>query len=288
LYEIGELWHKGTASVQQEHFTSAIATRRLEALINATPPPSRTETIITACPPEEWHTFPLLLMTLFLRRRGWNVVYLGANVPTDRMEETIQTIHPELVILSAQTLITAVPLREMARVLNKKGIKTAFGGRVFNRLTDLPGRIPAYFLGNTIEYSVPAIEKLITNQQPLPSEEPIKKSTLQTTVAFRQMRSQIESALAEVDASNSHPLEFIETANRFLGDSLIAALELGDTAYLSTDINWISNLLIGHKVSVVMLPIYLEMYARLIDEVMGESGKEISDWLKFESAKLKT
>jgi methanogenic corrinoid protein MtbC1 len=119
LYEIGELWHKGVVSVQQEHFASGIAVRRLEALISATPPPTRTETIIMACPSDEQHTFPLLLMTLFLRRRGWNVIYLGANVPTDRMEETVQAVHPKLVILSAQTLTTAISLREMAPAQSK-------------------------------------------------------------------------------------------------------------------------------------------------------------------------
>ena len=38
---IGEDWYRGKASVQQEHFASALAARRLETLISATPPPTR-------------------------------------------------------------------------------------------------------------------------------------------------------------------------------------------------------------------------------------------------------
>lgn len=286
LFEIGEYWHQGTASIQQEHFASELATRKLEALISATPPPTRNEVILLACPPQEWHAFPLLVTTLFLRRRSWNAIYLGTNVPTDRIDEMLKTVKPKLVILAAQTLVNAVNLREMARVLNEKGIPSGVGGRIFNTISRLHTRIPAHFLGNTIEYSIPAIENLIANPRPVPSEEKIKDSTRRTAASFRQMRFQIEGALMEEIASSGRPFEFIETANRFLGESLIAALELGDISYLSTDITWITNLLTGHKVTVSMLPIYLEMYARNIDEVMGESGKEISDWLKLESARL--
>lgn len=39
--EIGEGWYAGKISVQQEHFASALVTRKLESLLNATPPPLR-------------------------------------------------------------------------------------------------------------------------------------------------------------------------------------------------------------------------------------------------------
>ena len=88
LIEIGDMWYRAQATVQQEHFTSALAQRRLDALIAATPPPTRSETILIGCTPKEQHTFPPLLLTLLLRRRGLKVVYLGANVPNQRFNET--------------------------------------------------------------------------------------------------------------------------------------------------------------------------------------------------------
>jgi len=38
LHGIGEMWYRAEATVQQEHFTSALAQRRLDALIAAAPP----------------------------------------------------------------------------------------------------------------------------------------------------------------------------------------------------------------------------------------------------------
>lgn len=286
LYEIGELWHKGIASIQQEHFTSSIAMRKLEALISATPPPTRSGTIIAACPADEQHTFPLLLMTLFLRRRGWNVIYLGANVPTDRMEETIQVIKPKLVILSAQTLATTLALREMARLLNQKGIKTAFGGRGFNHVTGLQERIPAHFLGNTIESAIPKIESLI-NKPSLPPEEPaLDKNILQLAAIYKQKRPSIESALCEDLQSRGQTFDFLDAANHFLGNALSAALELGDINYLSADMNWLVNLIIQHKVSVTYLPQFLQAYSQATRSIMGESSQPICSWLALEIQKL--
>jgi DNA-binding transcriptional MerR regulator len=285
LYEIGEFWHKGKASVQQEHFASGIATRRLEALINATPPPTRNETVLLACPPNEWHAFPLLITNLFLRRRGWDVVYLGANVPITRIEETVKATDPKLVILSTQTLVNAVQLREMARTLNKKGIQVGFGGRVFNTINGLSQRIPAHFLGNTIEYAIPTIESLIASPKPAPKEERINKSTLDMAGKFHEMRIEIERTIIHIFETSNQPGQFLETANHFLGSNLIATLELGNINYLSMDMRWLGNLLINHDISIALLPIYLETYAVAIKDVMGDEGKEISDWLNLEAAK---
>lgn len=288
LFEIGELWHKGMASVQQEHFASGIAMRRLEALISATPPPTRTETILAVCPPNEWHAFPLLLTALFLRRRGWNVVYLGANVPIDRIEETINTVHPKLVVLSAQTLITAVSLREMARLLNQKGIQSAFGGRVFNHITGLSKHIPAHFLGNTIEFSIPNIENLVTNPIPVPEEEAIDRQTLHIAEEYKQKRPFIEAAILENTKSLNQTIEYLDTANHFLGDTLTAALELGNISYLSTDIDWLINLLIEHNTSVAMLPIFFSVYAQATRDILGDDGQPIHQWLALQAQKLKS
>jgi len=287
LYEVGEMWHKGASTVQQEHFASEIAMRRLEALISASPAPTRTETILVACPPEEWHVFPLLLITLLLRRRGWNVVFLGAVVPTEQMEETIKTVGPKLVILSTQTLTAAVSLRTMARFLQEKDIQTAFGGRVFNHISGISGRIPAHFLGNTIESAIPMIESLVADPSLPPEEDPIDQRTLQLVAAYKEKRPRIEKVLLDYIKFQSQTIDYIDTANHFLGNTLTAALELGDISYISTDIHWLGSLLIGHNVSLSLVPVFLHYYAQATREVMGEEGQLISEWLTVEVQKLK-
>ena len=47
---VGDDWYEGKTSAQQEHFVSAQAVRRIETLINATPPPTRAQTVLLGCP----------------------------------------------------------------------------------------------------------------------------------------------------------------------------------------------------------------------------------------------
>ena len=139
LHQIGEIWYHNEASVQQEHFTSALAHRKLDAMIAAAPPPTRPYTALIGCTAGEQHVFSLLLLMLLLRRRGLNVVYLGANVPTIRFNETLQTVRPHLIILAAQQLQTANRLRETAEQLQASGARVAYGGRIFNLLPEWNG-----------------------------------------------------------------------------------------------------------------------------------------------------
>jgi methanogenic corrinoid protein MtbC1 len=133
LRDVGDLWQQGTATVQQEHFASELAIRQLELLLMAAPPATRPGQILAACPPQEYHVFGLLLLTLLVRRRGWAVVYLGADVPVERFEATVAAVRPDLVVLAAQRLPSAATLFEAAQVLQGR-VPVGYGGRVFNSL----------------------------------------------------------------------------------------------------------------------------------------------------------
>jgi DNA-binding transcriptional MerR regulator len=287
LYEMGELWYQGKASVQQEHFASGIATRRVDALISATPPPTRSGTFLLACPQNEWHVIPMLLLTLFLRRRGWNVVHLGANVPSAQIEETIDLVRPRLVVLSAQTLITAVELLHMTRILHEKQIQTAFGGRVFNHISGLAALVPAHYLGHSLYESIPVMESLVGKPSDMPVEKAVDPRMPEMASEYKKHRPQIEAVLRNELNSNNPAIDHLDTAIHFLGTTMNASLELGHVSYLSTDISWLINLLTERHVSPVILPIFLGLYARATRQVMGEHGRLIADYLEVEAQKLK-
>jgi methanogenic corrinoid protein MtbC1 len=161
LGQIGLEWYRGKFTTQQEHFASALAMRRLETLLAATPAPTQQGRLVVACPPHENHTFSPLMLTVLLRRRGWDVVYLGANLPQDELVEMIRVIRSDLVILVAQQLYTAASLMEMAQVLTAQKVRVAYGGQVFNLLPALRPQIPAYFLGTEIAAAPAHVERLL-------------------------------------------------------------------------------------------------------------------------------
>ena len=163
LKSLGDLWYAGKVSVSQEHFTSGMVVNRMEALILAVPQPTREQTVLIGCPAGELHTFPALLLTLLLRRRGWKVINLGANVPADQLVETAQALSPDIVVLVAQTLPSAAALKDTVGLLGQLNIPVAFGGLVFNRVPALRNSIPAWFLGESVSGAVQQITQLASN-----------------------------------------------------------------------------------------------------------------------------
>ena len=103
LVEVGERWHRGEATVVQEHFATAILRRRLSVMFHAYDQPAAGPLAITGSAPTEWHDVGILLVSLALRRSGWRVIYLGENVPADQLLQEIRRLRPDLVCLSATT-----------------------------------------------------------------------------------------------------------------------------------------------------------------------------------------
>jgi DNA-binding transcriptional MerR regulator/methylmalonyl-CoA mutase cobalamin-binding subunit len=280
LQEIGEMWYHNQINVQQEHFASALAQRRLDALIAAAPPPTRPYSILIGCTSGEQHIFVPLLLTLLLRRRGLKVVYLGANVPVQRFNETLQSVKPHLVILSAQLLQTANGLRDTAAYLNANGGRVAYGGRIFNQVPELRKRIPAHFLGTSIQEAIQAIETLLTSDISIEGIEPIEDQDKRMSNSFIRNQPMIDMyALTETNKIGI-PIEFSTIAIHELGRNFASALSLGNLEAVETEMAWIEGLLREHNQNVESLDSFFTAYAKSIDSAMGKEGQPISDWIR--------
>jgi DNA-binding transcriptional MerR regulator/methylmalonyl-CoA mutase cobalamin-binding subunit len=289
LSEIGLHWYEGKVSVQQEHFSSALAMRRLQTMIAANPPPSRPGRIIVACPPEEDHTFSPLLITFLLKRRGWEVIYLGADVPADRLANTVAATDPHLAILSAQQLYTAARLLEIATLLSDLDIPVGYGGLVFNEQPALQTRIPGHFLGENLEQVPQAVEHLLASPAPAVVVEPPLAAYRRLLAAFRGKRSLIEARTWEALEPMGMPYAHVAEANLNMSRSVMAALSLGDVSLLGPDIEWVTGLLDNFGLperlehydnSADMLRDYLAAYREAFSACIGEEvGWPVVEWL---------
>ena len=101
LYEIGRLWERGEITVAQEHQVSA-TTRDLLAYLAASSErrPSQGRTALAACVPGERHDLGLKMVTFGLELAGWQVHYLGADVPAESILSAIRDRRPDLLIMS--------------------------------------------------------------------------------------------------------------------------------------------------------------------------------------------
>lgn len=279
MAELGMLWYEGRASVQQEHFASGLAMRRLDALLSASPAPTRNKTILVGCPPEEWHNFSALMLTLFLRRRGLNVIYLGANVPTSRFQETVSAVNADLVLLAAHHLVSASTLRQTALQLSAQGARIVYGGRIFNIHPGLQGSIPGHFLGERLDMSIETVERLLVDYPEIPSAHGPSQEYSDALRVFILKRPLVEAAVNHHYQVGEMPPDYLETANRYMGNNVVAALQLGNIAYLDSEIEWLVHMLKSHGQPADSVRVYLSYYSNALRQHLGEPGGLVVHWI---------
>ncbi len=282
IREIGQRWYEGNVTVQQEHFASALLMRRLDALITTSPPPTRPEKMIIACPPKEEHTLSLLLLTLFLRRRGFHVVYLGTNVPLAEFRETVDAIQPNLILLAAQQLNTAAQLERTVRALAPCGVTVGYSGGIFNSLPALHDYMGGEFLGGTFDEVFANVEILL--RQPAPPQEVVDENPYEALFdAFELSHVAIHAHLNVLFSKMNFPLKQMAESTVFLSEAILAALYFGDLDLLAHELVWVQSLLDHRAVQGGRVGMYLRAYASAARETMGEIANPLVNWLEAQS-----
>jgi MerR family transcriptional regulator, light-induced transcriptional regulator len=281
LVALGKAWYRRQITVQQEHFISELAVRRLEALLAATPPPVRPGRLLLGCPPQEEHIFSPLLLTLLLRRRGWDVVYLGANVPLDRIETTLSAARPQLVILVAQHLPAAATLLEMSQVVQIARRPLAFGGLIFNRIPLLRQYIPGHFLGENLAQAPAQVEQWLTLPGGLLPVEtrPVSQAYRLALAHYREQLGLIEMDVWQRLQPAEGWANYLPNINRYLAQYIAAALTLGDLNVLNQDMAWLTGLLGYYYLPATVLPHYIAAYHQAVGARLDERGALLEAWL---------
>lgn len=142
LREVGTGWELGRITVVQEHYVSAYCREKMLVMLNSvqTNAPHAAE-VTCATPPGEHHELGLLALALRLAVRGYRVIYLGTNVPTEELVRHLTERLPAALCLSMvhsrpaeEILAYAVTLRERTPA----SVRIAIGGRATSDLVDQP------------------------------------------------------------------------------------------------------------------------------------------------------
>jgi len=138
--EIGRLWQQNRISIAQEHMATAISHVVMSRLFEeARPEPRLGRKVVVACVAGEYHEFPARLVADFLDLGGFDVRYLGANVP---LEDLVAMLHEEgadLLALSVTMSFNAPALREAVIRLRAEfpGLPLLVGGHALDWEPDL-------------------------------------------------------------------------------------------------------------------------------------------------------
>jgi methanogenic corrinoid protein MtbC1 len=110
--EIGVLWQHNRITIAQEHMATAISQVVMSRLFEEARPAARTgRRVVVACVEGEMHEFASRLVADFLELGGFEVLYLGANVPTDDLLKLLRSEACDLLALSVTMSFNAPALR---------------------------------------------------------------------------------------------------------------------------------------------------------------------------------
>lgn len=132
--EIGRLWEENSISIAQEHQATAVSQLALAHLYQQSiRRPSVGKSVLVACVEGELHDVGARICADVLDLHGFDVRFLGANVPTDCLISFVEHTHPSLVALSV-TLPTYLPTAHAAleALRARTTVPIAVGGRALD------------------------------------------------------------------------------------------------------------------------------------------------------------
>lgn len=133
-YELGRRWQHNEISVAQEHVGTAISQLAVAQLYRHLPRSSANRRrIMVTCVAGEQHELGARMAADFLEMAGFDVRFLGANVPTESLTRMVTDVSPDLLVVSAATTLCFPALRDALHAVRAvaPALPILVGGRAF-------------------------------------------------------------------------------------------------------------------------------------------------------------
>ncbi|HKX32011.1 MAG TPA: MerR family transcriptional regulator [Blastocatellia bacterium] len=124
LAEIGERWAERDLGIAQEHAATNLIRNLLGSLFRLYPPDEAAETIVFATPAGERHEFGILLGALMAATRGWQVIYLGTDLPGIEIGRTAKVTKARVLVLGLATPDHARTVEELKALAEQLSSQT--------------------------------------------------------------------------------------------------------------------------------------------------------------------
>ncbi|MEV5688504.1 cobalamin-dependent protein [Streptomyces sp. NPDC052164] len=276
---VGEEWAANRISVAQEHAATAINDRAVAAVsVHSAARTTATRGRITvACVDGEWHGLPARLLAETLKLRGWQVDYLGAQVPTPHLIAHLHNTRADAVALSS-SIATRLPTAHAAiTACQAVGVPVLVGGAAFG-----PEGRYAKLLGADIwaPDARTAADRLAEGALPRPGADHQQFDDLphladqEYTLVARNSASLVRNVFTALEdafpAMRSYSdLQRERTAEDLahIVEFLATALYLDDEELFTSFITWTAQILVARHVPAHGLPPALDLLARELKDL---------------------
>ncbi|WP_328862911.1 cobalamin B12-binding domain-containing protein [Streptomyces sp. NBC_00306] len=272
--KVGEEWAANRISVAQEHAATSINERAVAALA-LHPAARRTPTlgrITVACVDGEWHALPARMVAEVLKLRGWQVDYLGAQVPAPHLISHLHTTKADAVALSS-SIATRLPTAHAAiTACQAVGVPVLVGGAAFGpdgryaRLLGAEAWAPDARTAADRLAGGPLPRPQVDHQQmddlPHLADQEYTMVTRNSDNLVRTVFHALEDAFPAMRAYDDMQRERTAEDLAHIVEFLATALYLGDEKLFTWFITWTAQILVARGVPAQSLPPALNLFAR--------------------------
>ncbi|QGQ98696.1 MerR family transcriptional regulator [Paenibacillus psychroresistens] len=152
MARVGDEWERGTITAVQEHFISHFVQLRFAQFFRLFQVDSTKPKVLALCPSGEQHQVGLLLFSLFLRRKGLDVIYIGADTPLEGISQLILVKDIQFLCLSLTNPKRLKAGLSFIGSIHKEvpEVELVLGGKAFNGLPKGHSLYP-YVIGQSME-----------------------------------------------------------------------------------------------------------------------------------------
>ncbi|MGD8114054.1 MAG: cobalamin B12-binding domain-containing protein [Sphaerochaetaceae bacterium] len=121
MYEIGGLWETDKISVAHEHLATSIILRIITHFYSdfVYTEPTKGKILVTAAA-DEHHEVGARMIADLLEMEGWDVSYLGADIPTDDLIRMLDSVRPDILSISVTMAFNLLQVKDLITAVRRK------------------------------------------------------------------------------------------------------------------------------------------------------------------------
>lgn len=162
ILKIGDLWRDGALRIVHEHLASSVLRTFLVNMRTGIDIPVTAPRMVVTTPSGQLHELGALIVSAVAAAEGWQVTYLGPNLPAEEIGAAVEHNHARVLALSivypAEDIRLVQELTKLGRYI-KKGTSIIVGGRAASSYDQILNQISAIMI-NDLHALRPKLESL--------------------------------------------------------------------------------------------------------------------------------
>ncbi len=160
---LGERWEDREAGIAEEHFFSAFLRNKLGARLHHESHRSRGNKILVSCLPGEHHELGILLFCIAAISHGYQILYLGTDMPPMQLSKVVERTDVSAVLLSGTSISQWQDdiVQELKNTIRSLDLPFMFGGELSEAHQEELESLGGFVLGSDHVRAIERMESII-------------------------------------------------------------------------------------------------------------------------------